>query len=114
MNYKLRFHQAALAEWHKLDGQSAKVLVMLWLIASEGGGKLPAAAELAFRLRMPEKQVESIVSKLSHWLGRDDIGAISGRYQDDLPETETETEERQRQSVRATKRYPDDSTQAQN
>lgn len=86
-------------EWHELDAEAAKVLVMLWLIASEHDGCLPDARVLSFRLRLPEKQVKSIVSKLSHWLDQDDIAPISERYQDDLPETERETEERQRESV---------------
>jgi hypothetical protein len=94
-------------EWHDLEPASAKVLVMLWLIASESDGALPAMRELSFRLRIPEKQVESIVSKLSHWLERDDINAISGRHQADdkaIPlarsqETEGETEKEERQKV---------------
>lgn len=79
-------------EWHQLDPLAAKVLVMLWLIASESDGNLPEIKILAFRLRMSEKDVAQSVSKLSHWLDQDDIKAISQRYQDDLPETETETE----------------------
>lgn len=80
-------------EWHELDGEACKVLVMLWLIASEYDGKLPEMRTLAFRLRIPEKQVKSIVSKLDRWLDHDDIETISSRYQDDAPETERETEE---------------------
>lgn len=79
-------------EWHELDPKSAKVLVMLWLIASENDGCLPDAKRLAFRLRMTEKDTEASLSKLSHWLEQDDIAVISGRYQGDLPETERETE----------------------
>ena len=79
-------------EWHELDPKSAKVLVMLWLIASEDDGKIPDAKRLAFRLRMTEKDTEASLIKLSHWLEHDDISPISVRHQDDLPETETETE----------------------
>jgi uncharacterized phage protein (TIGR02220 family) len=79
-------------EWHDLDPQSAKVLVMLWLIASEKDGELPSVKKLAFRLRMFEKQLVSTLSRLSHWLIQDDITPISDRYHDDAPETETETE----------------------
>lgn len=79
-------------EWHELDPASAKTLTMVWLIASEHDGCLPCVKELAFRLRMTEKQVESTVSKLKHWLEQDDIAVISPRYQNDLSETETETE----------------------
>ena len=77
-------------EWHELDPKAAKVLVMLWLIASEDDGRIPPIKQLAFRLRMTEKDTEVCISKLSHWLEHDDINAISDRYQDDAPETETE------------------------
>lgn len=85
-------------KWHELDGDSAKSLVMLWLIASENDGILPDSKELAFRLRTSKKSIESIISKLSHWLYQDDIktisdiNAISDEYQSDALETEIETE----------------------
>ena len=79
-------------EWHELDPKAAKVLVMLWLIASEDEGSIPPNKQLAFRLRMSEKETEVCISKLSHWLEQDDNNVISTRYQDDAPETETETE----------------------
>ena len=82
-------------DWHELDGQSAKVLTMLWLIASEDEthfGILPCTRKLAFRLRLEESKVKQILDKLSHWLIQDDINTISERYQVDAPETETETE----------------------
>jgi hypothetical protein len=79
-------------EWHDLDPRSAKVLVMLWLIASENDGSLPDVKRLAFRLRMTEKDTEASLIKLSHWLEQDDISVISDGYRDDLPETETERE----------------------
>jgi len=77
-------------EWHELDPKAAKVLVMLWLIASEDEGSIPPNKQLAFRLRMSEKETEVCISKLSHWLEQDDNNVISTRYQDDAPETETE------------------------
>jgi len=82
-------------DWHDLDGDSAKALVMLWLIASEDDdqeGKLPDVRRMAFRLRMTEAKTNQTLAKLSHWLEHDDINAISSRYQVDAPETETETE----------------------
>ena len=81
-------------DWHELDGQSAKVLTMLWLIASEDethSGALPCLRKLAFRLRMEENKVKQSLDKLSHWLIQSDIEPISERYQSDAPETETET-----------------------
>jgi hypothetical protein len=79
-------------EWHELDPLAAKVLVMLWLIASEDEGRIPDTKTLAFRLRLTEIKTKEIVIKLSHWLEHDDISVISDGYQVDLLETERETE----------------------
>ena len=82
-------------DWHELDGDTAKYLVMLWLIASEDENKkggLPDSRKLAFRLRTTEAKINHALTKLSHWLIRDDIVTISERYRGDAPETETETE----------------------
>jgi hypothetical protein len=79
-------------EWHELDPLAAKVLVMLWLIASENDGRIPDNKTLAFRLRLTELKTKEIIIKLSHWLEHDDINSISEQYQCDRPERETETE----------------------
>jgi len=82
-------------DWHELDGESAKVLTMLWLIASEDethSGLLPNEKKLSFRLRIKETQLKQILTKLSHWLIFDDINTISDLYNSYIPETETETE----------------------
>jgi uncharacterized phage protein (TIGR02220 family) len=82
-------------DWHDLDGDSAKTLIMLWLIASEDEthiGTLPDIRKLAFRLRIDKKKLEHQIAKLSHWLIQDDITMISGRYQVDAPEGEGERE----------------------
>src|SRR3990167_2440724 len=93
-------------QWHELDAEAAKVLVSMWLIASETDGILPTLKELSFRLRVNEKVIKSNVSKLGHWLIQDDITLISDitpiptGYPEDIPvkalarsqETETETE----------------------
>jgi len=79
-------------EWHELNGEAAKGLVMVWLIASEYDGSLPDLKKLAFRLRITQEKAKSLIERLSHWLEQDDIEVISDRYQDDAPETETETE----------------------
>jgi hypothetical protein len=86
-------------DWHDLDPEAAKVLIGLWLIASEDeshSGNLPEPRKLAFRLRIKESQLNQALTKLSHWLEQDDIKPISPRYQSDAPETETETEKRQK------------------
>jgi len=82
-------------EWFGLPGDASKVLVMLWLIASEdkeGKGNLPDLKTCAFRLRVKEFFLKQQLTKLSHWVYQDDIKMISTRYQDDTPETEVETE----------------------
>jgi hypothetical protein len=84
-------------EWHELDAQAAKVLVMLWLIASEDDGNIPDTKKLAFRLRTTENKTSELLSKLSHWLNQDDIAPISEGHQSDAPETEEERETEKRQ-----------------
>jgi hypothetical protein len=82
-------------DWHELDSDAAKLLIGLWLIASEDEthqGMLPDARKLAFRLRITEAKLNQILTKLEGWLIRDDIKPISERYHGDAPETETETE----------------------
>lgn len=79
-------------EWHNLSGDAAKSLVMLWLIASEDSGTIPAIKQIAFRLRITEQKANALLSTLSHWLRQDDISAISEGYQSDAPETEREAE----------------------
>lgn len=82
-------------DFHALDGDTAKQLVMIWLVASEDEthqGLLPCEKKLAFRLRISEKQLKQTLTKLSHWLIQDDINVISDGYQLDAPETERETE----------------------
>lgn len=51
-------------QWHKLDGDSCKALVMIWLIASEQDGELPAVEELAFRLRVSGPQAHQSINSL--------------------------------------------------
>lgn len=83
-------------EWFELDPKAAKVLVSLWLIASEDEsreGNLPELKQLAFRLRISETELKSIVIKLSHWLEQDDINLISEEHQDDAPEKRQRREE---------------------
>src|SRR5690606_29347358 len=78
-------------DWHELSGDDAKLLVGLWLVASEDEthtGALPSTRKLAFRLRITEHELNQCLNRLSDWLIRDDIGPISGQYRDDAPETE--------------------------
>lgn len=98
-------------DWHELDPEAAKVLVMLWLIASEDEskqGNLPNIKKLAFRLRIEQKRLEKLCIKLSHWLIQDDISLISDCNQFDAPEcageereTEGETDDCAEQAQRS-------------
>lgn len=89
-------------EWYELDPLASKVLVMCWLIASEDEGRLPTSKNLAFRLRMSEKQTIDCLNKLSHWLEQDDINTISEQYHCDSLERETETETKKEKEKKAT------------
>jgi hypothetical protein len=55
-------------EFHQLDGRDAKTLILLWALASENGGALPPIKEIAFRLRLSEKEINSILGRLPQWL----------------------------------------------
>ncbi len=88
-------------DWHELDGESAKVLTMLWLIASEDEthqGVLPDSRRLSFRLRISESKLNQVLTKLSHWLIQDDIAPISDQYRSDAPERAGEETERERET----------------
>jgi len=67
-------------EWHDLSGESAKGLVMLWLIASEQGGELPSIQQLSFRLRISENRVTALLSDCSHWIEMDSREALETLY----------------------------------
>ncbi len=71
-------------EWHELDPKLSKFLINLWLLAGEKHGELPSVQAIAFRLRMQEKDVNSMIYQLSSWLEQDDIPLISEEYQVDV------------------------------
>jgi hypothetical protein len=75
-------------EWHELSPAPAKLLMMLWLLASETDGYLPDIKTISFRLRVSCKEIEAAIPQLTHWVEACDIGLISDGYQDDIPETE--------------------------
>ena len=71
-------------EWHALDGDAAKLLIMIWLLASETQGKVPNdTKKLAFRFRVSEAFVIKHLPALDHWVYQDDITMISTEYHDD-------------------------------
>jgi hypothetical protein len=69
-------------EFHALDPVSAKLLVLLWLLASENEGELPPLDVISFRLRVSVPHIVSCIPSLEHWLICDDIALISGVYQE--------------------------------
>lgn len=73
-------------EWHELDPKLSKFLINLWLLAAEKNGELPSISAIAFRLRMQEKEIESMLYNLKDWMEQDDITVISTEYQDDVLE----------------------------
>jgi hypothetical protein len=81
-------------DWHELSGDAAKLLINLWMIASDYStdGSLPDSRKLAFRLRTDVKTLEKLIRQLSHWLEHDASEALAECLQDACPETETETE----------------------
>lgn len=82
-------------EWFNLDPKHTKVLVMLWLLASEDpllDGNLPSLKKVAFRLRMSESSLESMLSALSHWVERPASNTLAASYQPASLELETERE----------------------
>lgn len=86
-------------DWHDLDGDDAKGLVMLWLIASENEGGLPSPRKLSFRLRITEAKVVQLLKRLKHWIDHEDTDLISSGHQDDAPEREGETQDKRQTLV---------------
>ncbi len=78
-----------------LSDRNFKILICLWMIASEDkdkDGNLPEISDIAYKLRMSESDINKALKDLRGFLDCDDINMISNRYQHDAPETETETE----------------------
>lgn len=82
-------------EWHELSGDNSKVLVMMWLIASENDGNLPHTKKLAFRLRMKESELKQAIKSLSPWLEQTDSDLLADCYQSACLEQNRIEEERE-------------------
>lgn len=87
--------------FHSLKGEDAKYLVMIWLIASEDFGYLPSNTELAFRLRIPVKQLEQMLARLQAWIVYDASKPLATQEQDATPEGETEVDEERKEEGEA-------------
>ena len=75
-------------DWFDLDGDTAKILIGLWLIASENEGFLPDIKTLSFRLRTTQTKTEQALTKLENFLepveNGDDINTISSNEKPDI------------------------------
>ena len=97
-----------------LSDRNFKILICLWLLASEDKlqqGNLPEIADIAYKLRLSESEIIKAIKDLSRFVESDDINPISTRYQLDAPETETETEtetDKEKNFIKKEMKKPDD------
>jgi 5-methylcytosine-specific restriction endonuclease McrA len=73
----IKLHHTILEDldWHELNADDCKSLIMLWLVASEDQdlrGKLPDNRTLAFRLRVSEHEIKELINRLSRWICEDE------------------------------------------
>lgn len=79
-------------QYFALPDKAAKYLPLIWLIASDANGSLPAITPLSFRLRMTEKETNGLLSALSHWVEQDASTVLADCKQSATPEQEGEGE----------------------
>lgn len=115
----IKLHRTLLddRQFHSLKGDHARFLIMAWMLASEDKlqqGTLPTVADIAFRLRMKEKDVEESLSAVSEWLVWDARAVLAPCKQEPLLETETERETKTERDVEldSAERCPSASTPA--
>lgn len=94
----IKLHRTLLddQDFQALSVRSRALLVMLWLIAAESEeGTIPSSSDVAWRLRLPPREVAFDISQLSHYLeplytdSSDDLASDRDR---DREETEREGE----------------------
>ena len=93
----IRLHRTMLEQRDisMLADRSFRVLVNLWLLASEDddmSGGLPDVDEMAFRLRMDKDNLISDLKELDAFFDSEDSDMLAECRQVAVPETETETE----------------------
>lgn len=89
----------------RLSDRAARVLVMLWMLASEDSGNLPDVDTIAFRLRLKEKDIMEALAQLSEWLENDSSEPLAGVYQDPSLE-ESRGEKREEKKEEGDTRVP--------
>ena len=90
-------------QWHELPPECCKLLIGLWLLASEQhveGIITGDIEDIAFRLHRTPDEVWPLLQTIAlqgfiDISSDDDITLTSERYQSDAPETETKTKKRQ-------------------
>lgn len=62
----IKLHRGLLdnVDYYRLSPEAAKALPLIWIIASERDGIIPAGAELAFRLRLDDDLANDILEEL--------------------------------------------------
>jgi len=92
-----------------LSDRNFKILVCLWMLASEDKdkeGNLPEISDISFKLRVSETDVRVALNDLQDFIETDDIDLISCGYQSDAPETEGETETKKEKREKQAKALP--------
>ena len=85
----IKLHHALVDDpaFHALKGEDAKYLMLIWLIASEDlEGYLPSNHDLAWRLRIAEKQLTQLLARLQAWIVYDASKPLSPPEQPATPE----------------------------
>lgn len=75
-------------ELYELSDKAARVLPLLWLIASRHStdGSLPAIKTLAFQLRTDSDMLANLLVELNHWVAFDDSDLLADCVQHAIPE----------------------------
>ena len=97
-------------DWFELSGDTAKGLIGLWLIASEGDGVLPDSRTLAFRLHISENRLIALLSDCSKWLEDDASMMLASCKHDAIPEyrdrVQSTEEENIKTNIKSIKTFP--------
>jgi len=107
----IKLHRSLLddADYAACPAASAKLLPLIWLVASEDHGRLPDVRRLAFRLRVSEQVARAALSDLEPWIEQPEQDAsmvLAPRTQDACLEGEGEGERETEEERDARKRAP--------
>lgn len=92
--------------WHKLPDRDAKILVELWMLASECGGTLPPLEEIAFRLRRPANELKSVLNRLPNWIEGTCLDSPAEVSRPEEKRIEEEVEEKENERERRARALP--------